>query len=135
MRAVIQRVTSARVLINEKEYSRIGRGLLVLVGVEKEDTNEDAEALARRIVERLDPRIPLSFEQLGAAGPSHANEPRGMCREEVGHLHLATTGLSQFFGLRVAAFGKIHIDAAAEDVMVAFFDFGMAHQQQAGGSG
>ena len=51
MRAVIQRVTSARVLINEKEYSRIGRGLLVLVGVEKEDTNEDAEALARRIVE------------------------------------------------------------------------------------
>ncbi|PYS02081.1 MAG: D-tyrosyl-tRNA(Tyr) deacylase [Acidobacteria bacterium] len=51
MRAVIQRVSAARVLINEKEYSRIGRGLLVLVGVEKEDTNEDAEALARRIVE------------------------------------------------------------------------------------
>jgi D-tyrosyl-tRNA(Tyr) deacylase len=51
LRAVIQRVTSARVLINEKEYSRIGRGLLVLVGVEKEDTNEDAEALARRIIE------------------------------------------------------------------------------------
>src|SRR2546425_13362532 len=51
MRAVIQRVTSARVLINEMEYSRIGRGLLVLVGVEKEDTDEDAVALARRIVE------------------------------------------------------------------------------------
>src|SRR3989442_11717666 len=51
MRAVIQRVTSARVLINEMEYSRIGRGLLVLVGVEKEDTDEDAEMLARRIVE------------------------------------------------------------------------------------
>ena len=51
MRAVIQRVTSARVLINEMEYSRIGRGLLALVGVEKEDTDEDAVALARRIVE------------------------------------------------------------------------------------
>src|SRR3989449_7912804 len=51
MRAVIQRVTSARVLINEMEYSRIGRGLLVLVGVEKKDTDEDAVALARRIVE------------------------------------------------------------------------------------
>src|SRR5256885_9309494 len=51
MRAVIQRVTSARVLINEMEYSRIGRGLLVLVGVEKEDTDEDAVALARRIAE------------------------------------------------------------------------------------
>jgi D-aminoacyl-tRNA deacylase len=51
LRAVIQRVSCARVLINENEYSRIGRGLLVLVGVEKDDTNEDAEALARRIVE------------------------------------------------------------------------------------
>jgi len=51
LRAVIQRVSSARVLIKEEEYSRIGRGLLVLVGVEKDDTNEDVEALARRIVE------------------------------------------------------------------------------------
>jgi D-aminoacyl-tRNA deacylase len=51
MRAVIQRVTGARVIIDEKEYSRIGAGLLVLVGVEKEDTDEDAAMLARRIVE------------------------------------------------------------------------------------
>ena len=51
MRAVIQRVSSARVIIDEKEYSRIGNGLLVLLGVEKEDTNEDAQMLARRIVE------------------------------------------------------------------------------------
>lgn len=51
MRAVIQRVTSARVIIDGKEYSRIGCGLLVLVGVEKDDTHLDAEMLARRIVE------------------------------------------------------------------------------------
>jgi len=51
MRAVIQRVSRARVVIGENEYSRIGPGLLVLVGVEKEDTDEDAVALARRIVE------------------------------------------------------------------------------------
>ena len=51
MRAVIQRVSTARVIIDEKEYSRIGNGLLVLLGVEKEDTNEDAQMLARRIVE------------------------------------------------------------------------------------
>jgi D-tyrosyl-tRNA(Tyr) deacylase len=51
VRAVIQRVTSARVIIDGKEYSRIGRGLLVLLGVEKEDTTEDAGMLARRIVE------------------------------------------------------------------------------------
>jgi D-tyrosyl-tRNA(Tyr) deacylase len=51
VRAVIQRVTSARVIIDGKEYSRIGNGLLVLLGVEKDDTPEDAESLARRIVE------------------------------------------------------------------------------------
>ena len=51
MRAVIQRVTNARVIIGGEEYSRIGPGLLVLVGVEKEDTAEDAGMLARRIVE------------------------------------------------------------------------------------
>jgi D-aminoacyl-tRNA deacylase len=51
VRAVIQRVSSARVLIEGKEHSRIGPGILVLVGVEKEDTTEDAQLLARRIVE------------------------------------------------------------------------------------
>lgn len=51
MRAVIQRVSAARVLIEGKEHSRIGAGMLVLLGVEKEDTTEDAQLLARRIVE------------------------------------------------------------------------------------
>ena len=51
MRAVIQRVSSARVVIDGQEHSRIGPGLLVLVGVEKDDTPEDAATLARRIVE------------------------------------------------------------------------------------
>lgn len=51
MRAVIQRVASARVVIGEREHSRIGAGILVLLGVEKDDTADDAQALARRIVE------------------------------------------------------------------------------------
>jgi len=51
MRAVIQRVTTARVIIDGQEYSRIGLGLLALIGVEKDDTTEDAGMLARRIVE------------------------------------------------------------------------------------
>jgi D-aminoacyl-tRNA deacylase len=38
-------------VIEGKEHSRIGSGILVLLGVEKEDTAEDAGALARRIVE------------------------------------------------------------------------------------
>jgi D-tyrosyl-tRNA(Tyr) deacylase len=51
MRAIIQRVSRARVTIADLEHSRIGRGLLVLVGVEKEDAVEDAQLLARRIVQ------------------------------------------------------------------------------------
>ena len=51
MRAVIQRVRSARVLIEGKEHSRIGEGLLVLLGVEQGDTDDDARALAKRVVE------------------------------------------------------------------------------------
>jgi len=51
MRAVLQRVSRAGVRIDGVEHSHIGRGILVLVGVEKEDTPEDARMLARRIVE------------------------------------------------------------------------------------
>ena len=51
MRAVIQRVSRARVLIDGQEHSRIDSGVLVLLGVEKEDSEQDAEMLARRIIE------------------------------------------------------------------------------------
>src|SRR5688572_12996383 len=51
MRAVIQRVSMGRVIIDGKEYSRIGSGILVLLGVEKGDAPEDARALARKITE------------------------------------------------------------------------------------
>ena len=51
MRAVIQRVSHARVVIEGQEHSRIEAGILVLLGVEKEDTEQDAGMLARRIVE------------------------------------------------------------------------------------
>lgn len=51
MRAVIQRVSGARVLIHGNEYSRIGHGVVVLLGVEKEDSEQDAQTLARKIVE------------------------------------------------------------------------------------
>ena len=51
MRAIIQRVTQARVVIAGREHSRIGAGILVLLGVEKGDTREDATAFAKKIVE------------------------------------------------------------------------------------
>jgi D-tyrosyl-tRNA(Tyr) deacylase len=50
MRAVIQRVTKASVTIDEKIYSAIGNGLLVLLGIEDADTKEDTEWLCAKIV-------------------------------------------------------------------------------------
>ena len=48
MRLVIQRVTEASVVIEGKLYSSIGKGLLILVGVEEGDTPNDAEWLASK---------------------------------------------------------------------------------------
>lgn len=51
MRAVIQRVSRARVVIDSTEHSSIHAGILILLGVEKGDTTEDGAALAKKIVE------------------------------------------------------------------------------------
>lgn len=50
MRAVIQRVTSASVTIDKKIHSSIDGGLLVLLGIEDADSNEDIEWLSGKIV-------------------------------------------------------------------------------------
>lgn len=51
MRVVIQRVTEASVTIDNSIRSSIGKGLLVLVGIEDTDTQEDADWLATKIVQ------------------------------------------------------------------------------------
>lgn len=50
MIAVIQRVSSASVTIDEKVKASIQKGLLVLVGMEDADTQEDIDWLASKIV-------------------------------------------------------------------------------------
>ena len=49
MRVVIQRVSQASVIINEKKVASINDGLLVLLGVETQDTKEDSKWLANKI--------------------------------------------------------------------------------------
>lgn len=49
MRAVVQRVSEAAVSIESNEVARIGRGLLVLVGIEEADHAEDVEWLAGKV--------------------------------------------------------------------------------------
>ena len=50
MRTVTQRVQHASVTIEGKIKSEIGKGLLVLVGIEDRDTQEDIEWLCKKIV-------------------------------------------------------------------------------------
>ena len=49
MRSVIQKVTRASLSIDSEVYSQIGEGLMVLLGIEDSDTNEDIEWLADKI--------------------------------------------------------------------------------------
>jgi len=50
MRAVVQRVTRASVTIDGEIAGEIGNGLLVLLGVARDDTKEDADYLAPKII-------------------------------------------------------------------------------------
>ena len=49
MRAVVQRVISARVRVGDRVVGEIARGLLVLVGVSRDDTADDVRYLAGKI--------------------------------------------------------------------------------------
>ena len=50
MRAVIQRVSYATVKVNEQITGAIGKGLMVLAGIEDADTREDITWLSNKIV-------------------------------------------------------------------------------------
>jgi D-aminoacyl-tRNA deacylase len=50
MKAVIQRVSSASVVVEGKTIGEIGRGILVLLGVEKGDSETQADWLAEKII-------------------------------------------------------------------------------------
>lgn len=49
MRAVIQRVSRARITINRNEEKNIGQGLVILLGIEADDGQEDIEWLSGKI--------------------------------------------------------------------------------------
>jgi D-aminoacyl-tRNA deacylase len=70
MRALIQRVSHASVTVDEKVCGQIGRGLLVLLGVEHEDGPEDGAWLASkisqmRIFSDSEGKMNLNVEEIG----------------------------------------------------------------------
>ncbi|EDM23077.1 D-tyrosyl-tRNA(Tyr) deacylase [Caminibacter mediatlanticus TB-2] len=50
MKAVIQRVKSSKVIVNKKIIEEINKGLTVLIGFEKEDTEEKLQKMAKKIL-------------------------------------------------------------------------------------
>lgn len=52
MRVVLQRVTSGSVRVEGEVVGQIGKGLVCLVGVGRQDTEEDAEFCCRRLLVR-----------------------------------------------------------------------------------
>jgi D-tyrosyl-tRNA(Tyr) deacylase len=72
MRAVIQRVKEARVEVDGETVGRIGEGVLVLLGAGKDDTEEDAQYLAEkilslRIFEDTEGKMNLSVMETGGS--------------------------------------------------------------------
>jgi len=72
MRAVVQRVTEARVEVGGQIVGDINAGLLVLLGVSSDDSNEDAEYLVEktahlRIFSDDDGKMNLSVTETGGA--------------------------------------------------------------------
>jgi len=50
MRTLVQRVSRGSVAVDDKVIGRIGRGLVVLVGVKNNDSEADAEYVANKII-------------------------------------------------------------------------------------
>ncbi|PYP67079.1 MAG: D-tyrosyl-tRNA(Tyr) deacylase, partial [Gemmatimonadetes bacterium] len=72
MRAVVQRVSEARVAVDGALVGTIGHGLCVLLGVGHADTERDADALCRKIVglrifEDEAGRFARSLDEVGGA--------------------------------------------------------------------
>jgi D-aminoacyl-tRNA deacylase len=70
VRALVQRVGKASVTVDGEEVARIGRGLLVLLGVRRGDGDAEADRIARkllalRVFEDDEGRMNLSVEDVG----------------------------------------------------------------------
>ena len=50
MKVLVQRVDNAKVSVNNKEVSQIQKGMLVFIGVEKNDSNKEADYLSNKLI-------------------------------------------------------------------------------------
>ena len=126
MRAVIQRVAEAKVEVEGQVIGSVGRGLLVYLGVGKEDTEADAQFLADKLA-----NLRIFADEAGKMNRSVMEDRRGGAARE--QLHLAG-GLPQGppAGLRCRRrsalaeplYEKVAELIAREDIPVAKGSFG-----------
>ena len=72
MRAVVQRVSRAQVTVNSELVGKIGPGLLILLGVGRDDTNADATYLVEkiaglRVFEDAHGKMNLNVQEIGGS--------------------------------------------------------------------
>ena len=70
MKAIVQRVSKASVIVEDRKYkTEIGKGLLILLGIKKEDTSDDVNFVADkcsglRIFEDQDNKMNISLKDI-----------------------------------------------------------------------
>ncbi|AOF49633.1 D-aminoacyl-tRNA deacylase [Tetragenococcus halophilus] len=72
MRAVVQRVKSAHVTINDKIVGEIDQGFMILLGIHEEDSQDDVEYLVKkiaklRVFEDENGKLNLSIDAVGGS--------------------------------------------------------------------
>lgn len=70
MRAIVQRVSTAQVVVEQQVVGKIGKGFLVLLGVCETDTQEDVQYIASklaglRVFEDAEGKMNLALNQVG----------------------------------------------------------------------
>jgi D-tyrosyl-tRNA(Tyr) deacylase len=107
MRAVVQRVTRARVVVGEEMVGQIGRGLLVLLGVTHSDTPAQAQWLADKV-----------------AGLRLFEDDAGKMNRDVAEVGGALLVVSQFTLYGYAQKGRrpSFVDAAPPDIAIPLYE-------------
>lgn len=81
MKAIIQRVLSASVTVDGRQISAIGPGLLVLIGVGRDDTKADADYIARKLLNlKLWPALPTATTSTDTGSESQVQSVKPWAR-------------------------------------------------------
>ena len=115
MRAVVQRVTHAKVTVDEKIVGEIGKGLVVLLGIARDDTERDATYLVDKI-----------------AGLRIFDDEAGVMNRSLSDVGGALLIVSQFtlYGDVRRGLRPLWIDAAAPEVAKPLYDFFVAQARK-----